>query len=214
VRTVTYPVLGLLGTHPAPTTTTTTISYDGVTHVTLNAGNNGPNTVNVQGTAVPTSLVGGTATSQIIVGANGSVKNVRSSLTVNGSSPQATLLVEDSQATTQDAVTVTPTQVGAGALDQFFGAGGSLTYNGISALTLNLSHAADDTVQLTPSVSTAFFLQGDPTEFSGGHGALLNLDLTGVLDALLAFTSPGSGTWTFGNRKSVVFQNMNPANTQ
>jgi hypothetical protein len=102
--------------------------------------------------------------------------------------------------------------VGAAAADKFFGAGGSLTYSGLSAVTLNLSHAADDTVLLTPSATTAFFVHGDPTEFQAHHPAMLTLDLTGVINALLTSTGPGSGKWTFGNRMPVAFQNMNAAN--
>ena len=153
-------------------------------------------------------IPGGPTVNQFIVGLNGSVKNIRSPLTLHGSGPNDTLLVDDSQATTQDKVTVTPTQVGAAAADQFFGAGGSLTYGGVSALTLNLSHAADDTVHLSPSAATAFSVNGDPTEFQAGHGAALTLDLTGVLNALLTPGGPGAGEWTFGNRLPVTFKNL------
>jgi hypothetical protein len=170
---------------------------------------------NVQSTplGVPVIVNGGPA-SQFTVGANGSVKNIRSQLTLNGSGPNDTLLVDDSQATALDNVTVTPTQVGAAATDQFFGGSGasrgSLTYGGLSALTLNLSHAAGDSVQLTPSATTAFTINGDPSEFQTGHGAVLNLDLAGVINALLTPTGPGAGKWTFGNgnRQPVTFTNM------
>jgi hypothetical protein len=151
---------------------------------------------------------------QFSVGANGSVKNVRSQLTLHGSGPNDSLLVDDSQATALDNVTVTPTQVGAAATDQFFGGSGasrgSLTYGGLSALTLDLSHAAGDSVQLTPSATTAFTINGDSSEFQTGHGAVLNLDLTGVINALLTPTGPGAGKWTFGNsnRQPVTFTNM------
>jgi hypothetical protein len=153
-------------------------------------------------------IPGGPTVNQFIVGLNGSVKNIRSQLTLNGSAPSDTLLVDDSQAITQDKVTVAPTQVGAAPTDQFFGAGGGLTYSGFSALTLNLSHAADDTVRLSPSAVTAFFINGDPTEFQAGHGAVLNLDLTGVLNALLNPGGPGAGDWAFANRQAVTFKNL------
>jgi hypothetical protein len=187
---------------------TTTIAYDHLASLTLNAGNKGPNTVNVQSTSVPTTIVAGAATRQITIGVNGSVKNVRSRVTINGSGLNEMLLLDDSQATAQDKVTVTPTQVGAAATDQFFGPGGSLTYNRLSALTLNLSHAANDTVQLTPSSATAFFINGDATEFQAGHGAMLKLDLTGVINALLTPTGRGAGKWTFDNRQPVTFTNL------
>jgi hypothetical protein len=151
---------------------------------------------------------GGPTVNQFIVGLNGSVKNIRSPLTLHGSGLNDTLLVDDSQATAQDKVTVTATKVGAAAADQFFGAGGSLTYGGLSALTLNLSHAADDTVHISPSAATAFFVNGDPTEFQASHGAALTLDLSGVLNALLSPGAPGAGEWTFGNRQPVTFKNL------
>jgi hypothetical protein len=103
-------------------------------------------------------------------------------------------------------VTVTGTQVGAAAVDQFFGAGGSVTYGNMSALTLNLSKAADDSVKLTPSAVTAFFMNGDLSEFRAGHGAALDLDLTGVTNGTAA--GSGTGTWTFGNRQAVSYTNM------
>src|SRR5262249_13598040 len=81
------------------------------------------------------SSSGGGTVNRFVVGAGGSVKNIRSQLTLNGSGSHDTLLLDDSQATTQDMVTVTSTQVGAAATDQFFGAGGRLTYGGPSPLT-------------------------------------------------------------------------------
>jgi hypothetical protein len=53
------------------------------------------------------------------VGNGGSVKNIRSQLVFNGSGPAVTVLLDESAATTQDIVTVTPSQVGMGALDKF-----------------------------------------------------------------------------------------------
>jgi hypothetical protein len=159
--------------------------------------------------AVPGTL-GGPTVNRFILGLNGSVKNIRSALTLNASSANDTLVIDDSQATAQDKVTVTPTQVGAAAADQFFASGASLTYGGFSALTLNLSHAADDSVQLTPSAATAFSINGDLTEFLAGHGAALNVDLTGVLDALL---TPGTISFTKGSRQQVTFKNMGTVHT-
>jgi hypothetical protein len=184
------------------------LSYTNVSSLAIDGG---PicNSFNVQSTPwnVPVTINGGGA-SQFTVGANGSVKNIRSPLTLNGSGPNATLLIDDSQALTTDKVTVTASQVGAAAAtDQFFG-GGSLTYSGVSALTLNLSHAAGDSVQLSPSAATAFVINGDPTEFQAGHGAALSLDLTGVINALLSPGGPGAGEWTFGNRLPVTFKNL------
>jgi hypothetical protein len=201
-----------------------TFSYQNAKSLTI-AGSSVDSTFTVQSTptGMPVAITGSTGSrvsvpgipggptvNRFIVGLNGSVKNIRSQLTLNGSGPGDTLLVDDSQATLQDKVTVTPTQVGAGATDQFFAPGGSLTYGGASALTLNLSHAADDAVQLTPSAVTAITINGDPTEFQAGHGAVLNVDLTGIADALLTPVGPGAGMWTFtkGSHQPVTFKNV------
>jgi hypothetical protein len=207
---------------------TDTLNYKNLKSISIQGGPIN-STFNVQSTlaGTPVTIHGGRqvgfrgfpipgAANQFIVGVNGSVKNIRSQLTLIGSSPDArfgngptdTLLVDDSQATTTDKVTVTGTQVGA-ATDQFFG-GGSVTYGNMSSLTLNLSKAADDSVQLTPSSATAFFINGDPTEFQAGHGVALNVDLTGIADALLTSSGPGAGTWTFtkGSHQPVAFKNV------
>jgi hypothetical protein len=196
---------------PLDATFIDTLNYSNVTALAIDGGPIA-SSFNGQSTAagVPATVNASTG-NQFVVGAKGSVKNIRSHLTLSGAND--TLLVDDSQATTQDKVTVTPTQVGAGAADQFFGAGGSLTYGGISALTMNLSKAAADTVQLSPSAATAFFVNGDPTEFQTGNGAVLNLDLTGVLNALLTPGGPGAGTWTFGNRQPMAFKGMGAVHT-
>jgi hypothetical protein len=132
---------------------------------------------------------------------NGTVQNIRSALTLHASGATDTLLVDDSGATTQDIVTVTPTQVGAAATDKFFGSGGSLLYLSVPRLTLNLSNAKDDVINLTPSASTAFTVNGNRTQFQAGHGALLNLNLNGVNTP----GKPGDGQWTFGNRQAVTY---------
>jgi hypothetical protein len=182
-----------------------TLSYQNVKSLTIKSG---PitSTFNLQSTplGMPVAINGG---NQFTVGANGSVKNIRSQLTLTGSGPTATLLVDDSLATAVDKVTVTASQVGAAAADQFFGSGGSLTYGGMSSLTLNLSKAANDKVQVAPSAATAFFIN------ASGSGAELDLDLTGVTNAQETLTSPGTGKFTFGNRQAVSFKNMGTVKT-
>jgi hypothetical protein len=198
--------------------TNDTLYYANVSSLTIDGGPIA-STFNVQSTpkSMPVTINGSagkifqrlktvSTTNLFSVGANGSVKDIRSKVTLNGGSPTDTLLIDDSQATTRDKVTVTQTTVGAGKKDQFFGSGGSLTYGVMSSLTLNLSHAADDTVHLTPSAQTAFSINGDPAEFQAGHGAVLDLDLSGATNALDTPSGPGAGKWTFGNRLPVTFQ--------
>jgi hypothetical protein len=212
---------------------TDTLNYNNLKSIFIQGGAIN-STFDVQSTPVgtPVAIHGGLqvgfrgypipgAGNQFVVGLNGSVKNIRSQLTLIGGSPDArfatgptdTLLVDDSQAATTDKVTVTGTQVGV-PTDQFFG-GGSVTYGNMSSLTLNLSKAADDSVQLTPSAATAFVINGDPAEFLAGHGAGLNVDRTGVVDALLTPGGAGAGTLTFtkGSRQPVTFKNMGAVHT-
>jgi hypothetical protein len=132
-------------------------------------------------------------------------KSIHSQVTLNGSGPADTLLVDDSAATTEDTVTVTSTEVGRAARDQFFASGGGLTYSNVPALTLDLSNAYDDVVNLKPSSGTAFTVNGSQAAFQVGHGALLDLDLTDVTSAVNTPDRSEAGKWTFGNRQAVTY---------
>jgi hypothetical protein len=136
------------------------------------------------------------------------VKNIRGPVTLNGSGAADTMLVDDSAATAQDIVTITAAQVGTAARDQFFASGGGLTYSNVPALTLNLSNAYDDVVNLKPSSGTAFTINGSQAAFQAGHGALLDLDLTDVTNPVNTPDKPGAGKWTFGNRQTVTYSGV------
>jgi hypothetical protein len=225
------PATGTGGVHSTVVRLTSSssggLTYKNIKSLTLDGG---PidSTFNLQSTAsgVPVTITampgnrptmlttpGGSTVNHFVVGGNGSVKNIRSQLKITAGGTSDTLLVDDSQATLQDKVTVTngasgDVQVGMTNGDQFF-SGGGLDCVNISSLTLKTSQAADDTVHLTPSAVTAFFLDGDASEFVAGHGAALSLDLTGLSTALLTRGSAGAGVWTFGGlRQAVSFQNM------
>jgi hypothetical protein len=194
------------------------VHYSNVSALTINGGQ-ADNSFVVQSTPAGTPLTingstgqrvktGDPTVNQFTVG-SGTVKTIRSPLTLNGSGPADTLLVDDSSATTQDVVTVTGTQVGTAALDHFFGAGGGLTYNGISALTLNLSAAYDDKVHLTPGAVTALLLNGNHAAWQAGHGASFDLDPADVAYATDHPTGLGSGYLTFSNgKKSVTYSDF------
>src|SRR5262249_41169928 len=152
----------------------------------------------------PVSVTAGKDGNPFTVGDHGSVKGIRSALTLTGLG-HSSLLVDDASATAQDRVTVNATRVGADAADRFFATGGSLAYSGMSSLTLNLSRANDDVALLTPSATTPFTVNGSLTAFQAGHGALLNLNLAGVTSPVNTRTTPGSGKWTFGNRQAVTY---------
>src|SRR5262249_18440240 len=138
---------------------------------------------------------------------NGSVKHIQSQVALIGQGTNSTVVVDDSHAKTQDRVTISngPTGdvlVGEAALDNLFAQGGGLDCTGMSALTANLSKGADDTVQLTPSVTTAFFLNGNLAEYQSGHGALLKL--IGATTPQFTATGPRAGKWTFGGNQQPV----------
>jgi hypothetical protein len=157
----------------------------------------------------------GTTTNQFQVG-SGTVQAIRSSVTLNGTaaSPQSSsLLVDDSQFTQLDEVSVGAGRVGAGALDLFFRNGGQLSYSGMGALTLKLSNASDDTAAVTPDPVTTFTVNGSQAAFQAGHGALLSFNQLGQVKPVnnaATPPTPGSGYWTFGtsNLKQVNYTNM------
>jgi hypothetical protein len=163
-------------------------------------------TFDIQSTTagVPVTVRGGRGGTAFAVG-DGSVKKILSPVTVIGGG--GSLVVDDSAATVRDQVTVSSTQIGAAATDRFFGPGGSLSYSALAAVTLDLSSANDDAVQLTPG-GTPFTVNGSSAAFRAGHGAVLGMNQAGVTNAVNSATSPGSGRWTFGNAQPVTYANM------
>jgi hypothetical protein len=161
-------------------------------------------TVTSTAAGTPVTITGGNGSNQTTV----AVKGLHSPLTLNGTGAGDRVVLDDAGATSQDRVTMTPTQVGAAAADRFFGSGGSLTYSGQSSVTLNLSSANDDTVRLTPSATTAMTVNGSQAAFQAGRGAVLTLDTTGASGAANQGTAAGAGRWTFGNRQAVTYSNL------
>jgi hypothetical protein len=186
------------------------VHYSGARHLEIDGGPVST-TFAVQSTpsGTPVSVVAGDDNpNTFTVGNAGSVKGVRSALSLTGAGAASSLMVDDSAATTADRVTINATQVGAAATDRFFGSGGSLTYAVLGSVAVNLSNAFGDVVDLTPAVSTAFTLTGNQSAFQAGHGAILNLDLTGTTGPVNVASAPGSGRWTFGNRQAVSYANF------
>jgi hypothetical protein len=198
-------------TRPKPividTTSTEVIHYSGAHHLEIDGGPVST-TFAVQSTPLgtPVAVVAHNDNAGLFtVGNAGSVKGIHSALSLTGVSAGSSLLVDDSAAATADQVTMNATQIGAAAADAFFGAGGSLTYTGLGSVAVNLSNAFDDVVNLTPAAGTAFTLTGNPSAFQAGHGASLNLNLTGVTSPVNVPSTPGAGRWTFGNRQAVSY---------
>ncbi len=147
----------------------------------------------------------GTTTNTFKVGHKHTVKEIRSQLTLNGSSPKDSVVVDDSKATSQDLVTIAngqsnDVQLGMAVSDEFFAPGGGLDCSGMSLITLDLSKALGDVVHLTPSTVTAFAINGEV-----GYPAELDVDLLGITDALKL-----ANKWTFtkGSHKTIRFSNV------
>jgi predicted Zn-dependent protease with MMP-like domain len=137
---------------------------------------------------------------------SGTVKNVVSALTIHAAGGPDELYLRDASSPTPDTVTVTPGQVGAAAGDSLFGSGGSLTYDGISKLTLTAAEHAD-TINVTPSEQTEFAItvraDADPQ-----HNTLV-LHLAGAEGKVRTPDPPSSsGTYTFSNRKPISFMGI------
>jgi hypothetical protein len=100
--------------------------------------------------------------------------------------------------------------------DQFFGAHGGLDVTGMSALTLNLSKAANDAVHLSPSTMTALAVNGDLSEYQAHAGAELDIALGGTTDGVLTPGTGGAGTWGFrkGSHKPITFTNVQKTQAQ
>jgi hypothetical protein len=171
----------------------------------------GTDTFNVQGTVsgTTTTLYANVGNDTIDVrrydaSGNAKVKNVVSPLFIYGRSDLTTVTLDDSGSSSADRVTITPTQVGAAAGDNFFGAGGSLTYIGIKSMTVNAANnATKDTINLTPSATTEFFINAGSRSQS-----TLVLDLSGVTSPHQTVAGSWSGYWTFGNRKRVNYSGI------
>src|SRR5262249_39738191 len=138
--------------------------------------------------------------------AGGTVDNILSGLTINGQGNTNILTLEDSGDTTADTVTVTPTQIGAATGNNFFGAGGSLSYSGLGSGPRNMGgRPPADTLTLPPSSTPQFFATANSPAPPTTTGDSLTLDLTGVTGATLTPGAAGAGQWTFGNRQSVSY---------
>jgi Ca2+-binding RTX toxin-like protein len=172
----------------------TGITYGTVEVLKISLGGGGDN-FNVQATAAgtATTLNSGAGDDVLTIDSNGALPNgtvdgVVSSLTINGQGGFNVLTMEDSSDSTGDRVHVTPTQVGAAAGDTFFGPGGFLTYSKLDQVTMNMSQAySPDTIYLTPSTATQFFIRGGdphaPMHRDQLPGDALYLDFTGLTAA-------------------------------
>jgi protocatechuate 3,4-dioxygenase beta subunit len=188
------------------------LTYTSLRSLTLNLGLAG-NTVDVQATAAGTAVTVNTGPGNDTIAidsngaaAGGTVDTVASAVTVNGGAGINTLTVEDASHPTNVFATVTATQVGADPSDTIFSLGASLTYASISSLTLDLPNAPiGDTVYLSPSVSTQFFINGNGPVLPTAVGDTLYIDQANAQNANLTNSTPDTGMETFSNYQTVNF---------
>jgi hypothetical protein len=126
------------------------LTYFDLESLALNLGT-GADAVNVLSTDADTSLVvnAGDGDDTVTVDSNGAatggdVADILGGVTVNGQAGGAHLTIDNSGgAADGDVVTVTATAVGAQAGDTFFPAGGSVSYAGLTGLTVNAADGPD-----------------------------------------------------------------------
>jgi hypothetical protein len=162
--------------------------------------------VNVEGTIGPL-VVNATGHAAITVGSRGAalggvVGNIDSPVAIHGTNVPSSLTVDDSGNTNSvDLVTLTSTSLGAGTGDQFFPAGGSLTYSGVNAVTLDASNASStdsqhavhgDSITVIPQTRMLFTIVGNNPAVVPGDSLTVEGNVT-----LHPGTTAGSGYYTF-----------------
>ncbi|MDB5290267.1 MAG: hypothetical protein JWL69_1508 [Phycisphaerales bacterium] len=146
----------------------------------------------------------GNDTNTLGFGTFNTVLKIPSHLTINGGGGVDTLATADVSTIAPVSVHLTPTQIGAAPGDTLFASGGSLTYTGISAVTLTTSNApTGDTIAVTPSSTTAFTINGNNPSTSPGD--TLTIVSAGVTNPVLTPNGIGAGQYTFSNRMPVTY---------
>jgi hypothetical protein len=198
------------------------LAYTNLAKITLNSSPGDTTSIAVESTAPGTPVTisagtDGTQPNQFTIGHDGTVKDIRSQVTLYAAGAGDSMTLDDSKSTSTDVLTIAngqsgDVQVGMGLKDIFFGAGGSLDLNNLGSLAVSLSKAPSDAVRLSASKVTAFTINGDPSEFKGPSLGLASLyvDLGGAKDSVWNPSVPGAGSWTFskGSRRSVIFSNL------
>jgi hypothetical protein len=183
------------------------LMYSSLSAVTLNGGTGG-NTFNVQGTAAgtATNLNTGNGPDRVFIDSNGpgtaggSVNGVVSPLKVNTQGGSLnTLHLEDSSDATADNVHFAAMSSNEGVINyaagnNFFGAGGTLIYQGVTSASANFGSGAD-AVNFAPNPGasgTRWTLDGNSP--ASAPGDVLNLNLGGVGFPVHTATSSGLHT--------------------
>ena len=153
------------------------LNYGGFESLRVDLGQ-GADDVNVRATnaSTPVEINTGDGEDDVAVDSNGAhaggdVAGVNSALTVHGQAGGARVTLENSGGTLDgDFVTITNSTVGAGAGDEFFGAGGGLFYGGLNTLTVNTSHGPDAAIVRGTASGTVTHVNGN----GGDDGVTVN----------------------------------------
>jgi hypothetical protein len=198
----TWTLAGRVLTRTSGTSATKTVLYNSSGALVVNGGSGG-NTFDIPSTAAgcaPT-FHGGAGSNTFDVGSDGThagvVRNIISSLTLDGGGGTNSLTLDDSgNTTTLDQVGLNATGAGGPA---FFGTGGSLHYSGFTDVTLQASHATSVTsgnaIGVIPQGGMDFFINGRNASVGPGDA----LTVTPVIGTVTDHpgTPPGSGFFTF-----------------
>ena len=197
------------------------VTYQNVDHINLFAGQ-GNDLIDVHSTNASTTVFLGSGGGHdgFLFDSNGQtagghVENVVSDVEIDGGPGFNSLTIQDSDDSTTDTVTVTPTlpqagQIGKAVGDDLFGVGGSLFFQGIYEATLTTGTGAD-VIQLTPApgpVGTAFTVNGNTPGPSNATSDLLNLDLTGLVAPTLTLTDFGGGELGSASHLPVLYSGI------
>jgi hypothetical protein len=155
----------------------------------------------------------------------GTVDGVVTPITIDGGTGKNTLILQDRGDTTGDVVTMTSSQIGAGPSDTFFGAGGSVTYSNLQAISLTSGSGADDiaiqsvapglalTVNGRGGNDTLRALAGGKYTLNAGNGAADRLLATANANFTLTNTRlTGHGTQTISGFEKAILTGGASAN--
>jgi uncharacterized repeat protein (TIGR01451 family) len=183
------------------------LTYDATTEdLTLRAGA-GNDTFAINSTAADTTLTvfagAGNDTARL-AGASGKLSNLAGTVRFYAGAGSDSITLSDQQAPAAGAYLVRGTFVS-------WEGSGLLLYSGTENLALN-GTSFGDTFNVSPSQTTLFTLDGgNPTPVAGPPGDTLTLNLAGTTSPVLTVTpdpSGDQGSWTFANRRDVLFHNM------
>jgi hypothetical protein len=198
------------------------VTYSSLSSLTLNTGS-GANTISVIATGAATTINGGPGTDTFTVGGTNMilhgpiVAGIRNSLTLSGGTGSTLTLNDTGNTTYLDDVKLTPTSVTSlhfsGLPTGFFGTGGSLTYSGISTMTLNASPVHftvpppgtvfvpagvyGDAVNVTPQAGMTLTFIINCTLVNGRPGNALTVSTANGGVTIHPGTTAGSGFYSF-----------------